>query len=154
MRAESERKTSLRGLHGWLTKQFLLDIVKLNNYLSLSNMDDMRDKVNLFVMKFLFVLLNAMAILGFLDSLRQFESVCKILVVICSCVVLIINVVGFSVFEIKMLTDKTSDASLLNHLYTMMAVIDQIRSILMFILVIIGTYFKESESLKTLGLKY
>ena len=111
-------------------------------------MDDLRDKVNYFIMKFLFVLLNAMAILGLLDSLRQFERVCKILVVLCSCVVLIINVAGFSVYEIKMLTDKTSDASLLNHLYTMMAVIDQIRSILMFILVIIGTYFEESESLK------
>ena len=61
---------------------------------------------------------------------------------------LIINVAGFSVFEIKMLTDKTSDTSLLNHLFTMMSIINQIRSFLMFILIVIETYFEESESLE------
>ena len=111
-------------------------------------MDDLKDKLNYLILKFLFVLLNTMAFLGFLDSLRPFENVCNILVILFSSIVLIINVAGFSVFEIKMMTDKTSDVSLLNHLYTMMSIIDQIRSILMFILIIIGTYFEEYESLK------
>ena len=111
-------------------------------------MDDLKDKLNYLIMKFLFVLLNILAIFGFLDSLRPFEKVCNVLVILFSSIVLIINVVGFSVFETKMMTDKTSDMSLLNHLYTMMSIIGQIRSILMFILVIISTYFEEYESLK------
>ena len=111
-------------------------------------MVDLRDKVNYYVFKVLFFLLNTLAVLGFIDSLRQFEYVYKILFILCSCVVLIINVAGFSVFEIKMLTDKSSDVSLLNHLFTMMSIIDQIRSILMFILIVIETYFEESESLE------
>ena len=111
-------------------------------------MVDLRDEVNYYIFKILFVILNTLVVLGFIDSLHQFENAYKIFFILCSCVVLIINVAGFSVFEIKMLTDKTSDASLLNHLFTMMSIIDQIRSILMFILIVIETYFEESESLE------
>ena len=91
-------------------------------------MVDLRDEVNYYIFKILFVILNTLVVLGFIDSLHQFENAYKIFFILCSCVVLIINVAGFSVFEIKMLTDKTSDASLLNHLFTMMSIIDQIRS--------------------------
>ena len=111
-------------------------------------MVDLRDEVNYYIFKILFVILNTLVVLGFIDSLHQFDNAYKIFFILCSCVVLIINVAGFSVFEIKMLTDKTSDASLLNHLFTMMSIIDQIRSILMFILIVIETYFEESESLE------
>ena len=115
---------------------------------TLISMDDRIDKLNYSIFKFLFILLNILAIVGFLDALRPFENVCNVLIILFSSIVLIINVAGFSIFEIKMMTDKTSDVSLLNHLYTMMSIIDQIRSILMFILIIIGTYFEEYESLK------
>lgn len=91
-----------------------------------------RDGINLFIIKMTGTVLTALTICGYLDAVSNWDWLLNIHIIIFSIVLLLINLMGYSVYLIKMKRDSTSDATLLNHLYTGMAIMNQVNSILMF----------------------
>ena len=91
-----------------------------------------QDGINLFIIKLTGTVLTVLTICGYLDAVSNWDWLLNIHIILFSIILLLINLMGYSVYLIKMKRDSASDATLLNHLYTGMAVINQVNSILMF----------------------
>ena len=91
-----------------------------------------QDGINLFIIKMTGTVLTALTICGYLDAVSNWDWLLNIHIILFSVILLLINLMGYSVYLIKMKRDSTSDATLLNHLYTGMAIMNQVNSILMF----------------------
>ena len=93
-----------------------------------------QDRINLILIKMTGSVLVALTVCGYLDAVSNWVWLLNIHIVLFSVILLMINLLGYSVYLIKMKRDSASDATLLNHLYTGMAVINQANSTMMFTL--------------------
>ena len=93
-----------------------------------------QDEINLILIKMTGTALTALTIGGYLDAVSHWEWLLDIHIVIFSVILLMINLLGYSVYLIKMKRDSASDATLLNHLYTGLSIINQANSTMMFAL--------------------
>ena len=93
-----------------------------------------QDGINLILIKITGTALTALTIVGYLDAVSNWGWLLNIHIVLFSVVLLMINLLGYSVYLIKMKRDSASDATLLNHLYTGLSIINQANSTLMFAL--------------------
>ena len=93
-----------------------------------------QDRINLFLIKLTGTALTTLTIFGYLDVVSNWDWLLKIHIFVSAIILLIVNLLGYSVYLIKMKRDSASDATLLNHLYTGMAIINQVNSTVMFII--------------------
>ena len=95
------------------------------------------DKMNLFAMKTLGTILLFLAVFGYLESVSKFDHLLSIHISIAALILLLVSILGYSVYTYKMMTDIAGDATLLNHLFMVFAFTNQIRNPLLFSLVIV-----------------
>ena len=93
-----------------------------------------QDRINLFLIKLTGTSLTALTICGYLDAVSNWGLLLNIHIILFAIILLMINLLGYSVYLIKMKRDSASDATLLNYLYTGMAIINQVNSTIMFII--------------------
>lgn len=93
-----------------------------------------QDRINLILIKITGTALTALTIGGYLDAVSNWSWLLNIHIVLFSVILLMINLLGYSVYLIKMKRDSASDATLLNHLYTGLSIINQANSTMMFAL--------------------
>ena len=93
-----------------------------------------QDGINLFLIKLTGTALTLLTIIGYLDAVSSWSWLLNIHIIVFAIILLMINLLGYSVYLIKMKRDSASDATLLNHLYTGMAIINQASSTTMFTL--------------------
>ena len=93
-----------------------------------------QDGINLFLIKLTGTALTLLTIIGYLDAVSSWSWLLNIHIIVFAIILLMINLLGYSVYLIKMKRDSASDATLLNHLYTGMAIINQVNSTVMFII--------------------
>lgn len=93
-----------------------------------------QDRINVILIKMTGTALTALTIGGYLDAVSHWDWLLNIHIVIFSVILLMINLLGYSVYLIKMKRDSASDATLLNHLYTGLCIINQANSTMMFAL--------------------
>ena len=95
-----------------------------------------QERIELFLIKLTGTSLTVLTICGYLDAVSNWGWLLNIHVILFAIILLVINLLGYSVYLIKMKRDSASDATLLNHLYTGMAIINQVNSTVMFVLTI------------------
>ena len=95
-----------------------------------------QDRINLFLIKLIGSALTALTICGYLDAVSKWDWLLNIHIIVSAIILLMINLLGYSIYLIKMKRDSASDATLLNHLYTGMAIINQASSTTMFTMTI------------------
>ena len=93
-----------------------------------------QERIELFLIKLTGTALTALTICGYLDAVSNWGWLLNIHIILFAIILLVINLLGYSVYLIKMKRDSASDATLLNHLYTGMAIINQVNSMVMFII--------------------
>ena len=93
-----------------------------------------QDRIELFLIKLTGTSLTVLTICGYLDVVSNWDWLLNIHIIVFAIILLMINLLGYSVYLIKMKRDSASDATLLNHLYTGMAIINQVNSMVMFII--------------------
>ena len=99
-------------------------------------LSDNRDQINLYMVKILGTILTALAIIGYLDSVSKFDHHLTIHHLVVAFIFLMITLTGYSVYIYAMMTDITGDATLLNYLYLVLAITNQVRTFLIFFLVV------------------
>ena len=104
-----------------------------------------QDGINLFLIKLTGTALTVLTIFGYLDAVSNWGWLLNIHIIVFAIILLMINLLGYSVYLIKMKRDSASDATLLNHLYTGMAIINQVNSTVMFIITL-GDILVPSDS--------
>ena len=114
---------------------------KLGDWIS-----DNRDQINLFMIKILGTILTALAIIGYLVSVSKFDHLLNIHIVVLAFILLIMTLTGYSVYVYKMMTDIAGDATLLNHLYMILAVSCQITTSLIFCRVVLESIFPKEDN--------
>ena len=95
-----------------------------------------QDTIIFIIIKMTGTILTALTICGYLDSVSHWGWLLNTHIILFAIILLTVSLLGYSVYLIKMKRDSSSDATLLNHLYTVMAIINQASSILMFTLTI------------------
>ena len=93
---------------------------------------DNRDKIELIMIKILGTVLTALAIIGYLDSVSQFDEHLTIHNLVVAFILLMITLTGYSVYVYAMMTDNAGDATLLNYLYLILDIANQVRTSLTF----------------------
>ena len=96
---------------------------KVRDYIS-----DNMDQINLIVIKVSGTILTALAVIGYLDSVSKFDQLIKIHNILVAIILLMITLTGYSVYVYTMITDKAGDATLLNYLYMILAITNQVRT--------------------------
>lgn len=102
------------------------------------------DQINLFMIKILGTILTALAIIGYLDSVSKFDQLLIIHNLVVAFILLIVTLTGYSVYVYKMMTDISADATLLNYLYMVFAILGQIKTSLVFCWIVIETISAEN----------
>ena len=64
-------------------------------------MSEHQDGINLWLMKISGSLLTTLAILGYLDAVSEWETLLNIHIIVLSIILLVINLLGYSVYLIK-----------------------------------------------------
>ena len=77
-----------------------------------------QDGINLFLIKLTGTALTVLTTFGYLDAVSNWSWLLNIHIIVFAIILLMINLLGYSVYLIKMKRDSASDATLLNHLYT------------------------------------
>ena len=113
---------------------------------------DNRDQINLIVIKVPGTILTVLAIIGYLDSVSKFDQLIKIHNILVAFILLMITLTGYSVYVYTMMTDIAGDATLLNYLYMVLAITNQVRTLLLFyMMVCLQMSPKQDNFYKTLG---
>ena len=107
---------------------------------------DNRDQINLFIIKILGTIFTALAVFGYLVSVSKFDFLLNIHIMVVAFILLIVTLTGYSVYVYRMMTDIAGDATLLNYLYTVLAITNQISISLMFCLVVLETIFPKEDN--------
>ena len=107
---------------------------------------DNRDQINLFMIKILGTILTALAIIGYLLSLSKFDHLLNIHIMVVAFLLLMVTLTGHSVYVYKMMTDIAGDATLLNHVYMILAISSQIITSLIFCRVVFETMFPKEDN--------
>ena len=107
---------------------------------------DNRDRINLLMMKMSGTVLTTLAIIGYLDSVSKFASLLRLHITALALLLLVVALLGYSVYLYKMMTDSSGDATLLNHLFMLMAFQNQIRASLIFYCIIAETFSLEKDN--------
>ena len=97
------------------------------------------DQINLLTIKISGTLLTALTVIGYVDSVSKFDDLLSIHIIVVSTILLVITLLGYSVYVYAVMTDNTGDATLLNYLYMVLAITKQIRALQIFYLVIAET---------------
>ena len=114
---------------------------------------DNRDQINLIVIKVSGTILTAVAVIGYLDSVSKVEQLIKIHNILVAFILLMITLMGYSVYVYTMMTDIAGDATLLNYLYMIMAITNQVRTSFLFYWVVCETlYPKQNDFYKVIGI--
>ena len=100
---------------------------------------DHGDQINLLKIKITGTLLTVLTVFGYVESVSKFDHLLNIHIIVVSIILLMITLTGYSVYVYTVMTDITGDATLLNHLYMVLAIIEQIRAALIFYMVIAET---------------
>ena len=98
-----------------------------------------RDQINIFMIQILGTILTALATIGYLVSVSKYDHLLNIHIMVVAFILLIVTLTGYSVYVYKMMTDIAGDATLLNHLYMILAMTSQIRASLTFCSVVFET---------------
>ena len=115
-------------------------------------LSDNRDQVNFFMVKILGTILTALAIIGYLDSVSKLDDHLTIHHLVVAFILLMITLLGYSVYVYTMMTDIAGDATLLNYLYLVFAITNQVRTSLLFYMAVFETISpKQDNFYKTLG---
>ena len=93
---------------------------------------DHGDQINLLTIKITGTLLTVLTVFGYVESVSKFDHLLNIHIIVVSIILLMITLTGYSVYVYTVMTDITGDATLLNHLYMVLAIIEQIRAALIF----------------------
>ena len=109
-----------------------------------------QDRIELFLIKLTGTALTALTICGYLDAVSNWGWLLNIHIILFAIILLMINLLGYSVYLIKMKRDSASDATLLNHLYTGMAIINQANSMVMFVMTIFDVLFLSGSTMYTI----
>ena len=107
---------------------------------------DNRGQINLFMIKILGSFLTALAVIGYLVSVSKFDHVLNIHIMVLAFILLIVTLTGYSVYVYKMMTDIAGDATLLNHLFMILAISCQITTSLIFCRVVLETIFPKEDN--------
>ena len=114
---------------------------------------DNRDQINLIVIKVSGTILTAVSVIGYLDSVSKFDHLIKIHNILVAFILLMITLMGYSVYVYTMMTDIAGDATLLNYLYMIMAITNQVRTSFLFYWVVCETlYPKQNDFYKVIGI--
>ena len=108
---------------------------------------DHRDQINLLTIKITLTLLTALTVIGYVDSVSKFDHLLNIHIIVVSTILLMITLTGYSVYIYTVMTDITGDATLLNYLYMVLAITNQIRASIIFSLVIAETLSMANNNL-------
>ena len=100
---------------------------------------DHMDQINLLTIKISGTLLTVLTVIGYIESVSKFDHLLNLHIIIVAVILLMITLTGYSVYVYTVMTDIAGDATLLNHLYLVLAIIKQIRAALIFFLVIAET---------------
>ena len=100
---------------------------KVRDYIS-----DNMDQINLIVIKVSGTILTALAVIGYLDSVSKFDQIIKVHNILVAFILLMITLMGYSVYVYTMMTDIAGDATLLNYLYMVLAITNQVRTSFLF----------------------
>ena len=101
---------------------------------------DNRDRINLCMIKMTCLILTVLAIYGYLDSVSKFATLLNLHIIALALLLLVVTLLGYSVYLYKMMTDSSSDATLLNYLYMVMAVKNQVRCCILFCCIILEAF--------------
>ena len=101
---------------------------------------DNRDRINLCMIKMTCLILTVLAIYGYLDSVSKFATLLNLHIIAMALLLLVVTLLGYSVYLYKMMTDSSSDATLLNYLYMVMAVKNQARCCILFCCIILEAF--------------
>ena len=108
---------------------------------------DHRDQINLLTIKITLTLLTALTVIGYVDSVSKFDHLLNIHIIVVSTILLMITLTGYSVYIYTVMTDIAGDATLLNYLYMVLAITNQIRASIIFSLVIAETLSMANNNL-------
>ena len=110
------------------------------------------DKIELIMIKMLGTVLTSLAIIGYLDSVSKFDHLLNIHNLVVATILLMISLTGYSVYVYTVMTDIAGDATLLNYLYMVLAITNQVRTSVLFYLMVFETMSPKRDNFyKTLG---
>lgn len=101
---------------------------------------------NLIMIKMSGTILVSLVIIGYLEAVSKFDQLLNIHILIVAAILLIITLAGYSVYVFTMITDIAGDATLLNYLYTILAITNQIRTSFLFYWIVFETLSPEHEN--------
>ena len=108
---------------------------------------DNSDQINLFMIKIFGTILTAFATIGYWVSVSKFDHLLNINIMVVAFILLMVTLTGYSVYVYKMMTDITGDATLLNYLYMVLAITNQITIFLTFCLVVFEIVFPKEDNI-------
>ena len=103
------------------------------------------DEINLLMIKLLGTLLTVLTDIGYLDSVSRFEHILNIHIIVVAFILLMITLTGYSVYVYAVMTDIAGDATLLNYLYLVFAITNQVRTSLLFYMAVFETISPKQE---------
>ena len=108
--------------------------------------NDNQDKIDLIAIKMLGTILTALTIIGYMESVSKFDHLLNVHIIVVAFILLMITLTGYSVYIYAMMTDITGDATLLNYLYLVLAITNQVRTFLIFFLVVFEILSSKQEN--------